>query len=273
MLKVAVTGAAGRMGSGIIKKIIEQENMELVAAIEIPNTPLESKDIGEQIGVGNIGIKISGAESLEDTLKSSNADVLVDFTIANAAYDTIKTAAKIGINLVVGTTGFTNKQLEDIKQIIKENNVKAVISSNMSIGVNVFFKILKDLSPVLNDFDIEIIEAHHNKKKDSPSGTAITAFEIITNQLNRNSEEVGVFGRKGIVGERTKKEIGLHAIRGGDIVGDHTAMFIGEGERIEITHKAHNREVFVAGVIRALNFVNNGEPGKVNGMDDVLGIK
>lgn len=273
MLKVAVTGAAGRMGSGIIKKILEQDDIEIVAAIEIPNTSLEGKDIGEVIGIGDIGVKTQGSENLEVILKESKAEILVDFTITSAAYETIKTAANIGVNLVVGTTGFTDEQSKEIAKIIKDTNIKAVISSNMAIGVNVFFKVLKDLAPILNDFDIEIIEAHHNKKKDSPSGTAMTAFEIVAKSINRNTEEIGVYGREGIVGERNNEEIGLHAIRGGDIVGDHTVMFIGEGERLEITHKAHTREIFIAGAMRALRFVMNGEPGKVNDMTNVLGIK
>jgi len=273
MLKVAVTGAAGRMGSGIIKRILEQDDIEVVAAIEIPNTPLEGKDIGEVIGIGNIGVTTQGAENLKEILKETKPDVLVDFTIASAAYETIKTATSFGVNLVVGTTGFTDEQSFEIANIVEKTKVKAVISSNMAIGVNVFFKVLRDLTPILNDFDIEIIEAHHNKKKDAPSGTAMTAFEVITKELDRKTDEVGVYGREGIVGERTKEEIGLHAIRGGDIVGDHTVMFVGEGERLEITHRAHTREVFIAGVMRALRFVMNGEPGKINDMADVLGIK
>jgi len=272
MIKVAVTGAAGKMGSGIIRKILEVDDIEVVAAIEMPNTPLEGKDIGEVIGIGNIGVKTQGSQNLENILKSAKPNVLVDFTIANASYETIKTATKLGINLVVGTTGFSDVQTKEITKMVKESNIKAVISSNMAIGVNVFFKILKDLTPILNDFDIEIIEAHHNKKKDAPSGTAMTAFETIANELDRNTEEVAIFGRKGIIGERTKKEIGLHAIRGGDIVGEHTVMYVGQGERLEITHRAHTREVFIAGVIRSLRFVNNAEPGKVNDMGDVLGI-
>jgi len=273
MLKVAVTGAAGRMGSGIIKKILEQDDIEVVAAVEIPNTPLEGKDIGEVIGIGNIGVTTTGGENLKEILKEAKPDVLVDFTIANAAYETIKTATSVGVNLVVGTTGFTDEQSSEIADIIEKTKVKAVISSNMAIGVNVFFKVLRDLTPILNDFDIEIIEAHHNKKKDAPSGTAMTAFEVIAKELDRKTDEVAVFGREGIIGERTKEEIGLHAIRGGDIVGDHTVMFVGEGERLEITHRAHTREVFIAGVMRALRFVMNTEPGKVNDMADVLGIK
>ncbi|MCL2156771.1 MAG: 4-hydroxy-tetrahydrodipicolinate reductase [Methanobrevibacter sp.] len=272
MIKVAITGAAGRMGSGIIKKIQELNDIEVVAAIEMPNTPLEEKDIGEVIGIGNIGVKTHGSQNLENILKSANPDVLVDFTIANAAFETVKTATKLGINLVVGTTGFSEEQLKKITNMVTESNIKAVISSNMAIGVNVFFKILKDLTPILNDFDIEIIESHHNKKKDAPSGTAKTAFEVIAKELNRNTKEVAVFGREGIVGERTKEEIGLHAIRGGDIVGEHTVMYVGEGERLEINHRAHTREVFIAGVIRSLRFINDAKPGKVSDMGDVLGI-
>jgi len=272
MIKVAVTGAAGRMGSGIIRKISEQEDMEVVAAIEMPNTPLAGVDAGEKAGIGPIGVAISDSNDLAKTLKESGAEVLVDFTIANAAVNTIKTTSECGVNLVVGTTGFSEEQAKNNEKIINEKNIKAVISSNFSIGVNVFFKVLKDLTPILNDFDIEILEAHHNQKEDSPSGTAMTAFEVIADALDRDTEDVGVYGRKGHVGKRTKEEIGLHAIRGGDIVGDHSVMYIGDGERLEINHRAHTREVFIAGVIRALRFVGSAEPGKVNDMADVLGI-
>lgn len=273
MIKVAVTGAAGRMGSGIIRKITEQDDMEVVAAIEIPETPLAGEDAGVRAGIGEIGVKIVGAEKLEETLKETNPDVLVDFTIAHAAVETVKKAASCGVNLVVGTTGFSDEQMESNIQAVKDNNIGAVISSNMAIGVNVFFNTLKKLAPILNDFDIEIIEAHHNQKKDAPSGTAMTAFETIAEALERDPEEVGVFGRKGMVGQRTKQEIGVHAIRGGDIVGDHTAMFIGDGERIEFTHRAHTREVFIAGVIRAIRYVPTAEKGVVSSMNDVLGLE
>lgn len=273
MIKVAVTGAAGRMGSGIIRKITEQDDMKVVAAIEIPETPLAGEDAGVRAGIGEIGVKITGAEKLEETLKETNPDVLVDFTIAHAAVETVKKAASCGVNLVVGTTGFSDEQMESNIQAVKDNNIGAVISSNMAIGVNVFFNTLKKLAPILNDFDIEIIEAHHNQKKDAPSGTAMTAFETIAEALERDPEEVGVFGRKGMVGQRTKQEIGVHAIRGGDIVGDHTAMFIGDGERIEFTHRAHTREVFIAGVIRAIRYVPTAEKGVVSSMNDVLGLE
>ena len=272
MLKIAVSGAAGRMGSGIIKKIQEQEGMEVVTAIEVPNSPIAGEDIGQKIGIGTLGVKISTSDNLEEALKESKPDVLVDFTIAHAAVETIRIASSLGVNLIVGTTGFTEKQAKENFENVKKNNVKAVISSNMAIGVNVFFKALKDLTKVLNDFDIEIIEAHHNKKKDSPSGTAMTAFEIIADELDRDSEEVGIYGREGMIGERSKEEIGLHAIRGGDIVGYHSVMFIGDGETVELNHRAHTREVFIAGVIRALKFIESAESGKVSSMNDVLGL-
>ncbi len=273
MIKVAVTGAAGRMGSGIIRKITEQDDMEVVAAIEMPNTPLAGKDAGVQAGIDELGVEIVGSEKLEETLKASGAEVLVDFTIAHAAVETIKKATSCGVSVVVGTTGFSDEQMDENIKNIRENNVSAVISSNMSIGVNVFFNTLKKLAPLLYDYDIEIIEAHHNQKKDAPSGTAVTAFEVIAEQLNRDTEEVGVYGRKGLVGKRTKEEIGVHAIRGGDIVGDHTVMFVGEGERLEVKHQAHTREVFIAGVIRAIRFVPTAEKGVVSSMNDVLGLE
>ena len=273
MIRVAVTGAAGRMGSGIIRKITEQDDMEVVAAIEMPNTPLAGKDAGLQAGIDELGVEITGSENLEETLKASEPDVLVDFTIAHAAVETIKTATSCGVGVVVGTTGFSDEQMQSNIDNVKANNVPAVISSNMAIGVNVFFSTLKKLAPLLYDFDIEIIEAHHNQKKDAPSGTAMTAFEVIAKELERDPEEVGVYGRKGLVGKRTPEEIGVHAIRGGDIVGDHTVMFVGDGERIELKHQAHTREVFIAGVIRAIRYIPNAEKGIVSSMNDVLGLE
>lgn len=273
MIKVAVTGANGRMGSKIIKTILEQEDMKLVAAIEAPNTPLAGKDAGEAIGSGNIGVEITPADELNKVLEETKPDVLVDFTIAGAAVETIKTASVSGVNLVVGTTGLSDDQMEEIRGVIRKNNVKAVIAPNMAVGVNVFFKILKDLAPILADYDIEILEAHHKHKQDAPSGTAIRAYEIIAQELGRDTCEIGVYGREGLVGERTSDEIGMHAIRGGDIVGDHTVLFAGEGERLEIVHRAHSRQAFVSGVIKAIRYVLTAPVGKISDMGDVLGLK
>ena len=173
MIKVAVTGACGRMGSKIIKTILKQDDMDVVAAIEGPNTPLEGKDVGEVIGIGEIGVEVNGSEKLSEVLQNKKPQVLVDFTIANAAVSTIKTTAKCGVNLVVGTTGFSDAEMTEIINAIEKNQVKAVISPNMAVGVNVFFKVLKDLATIIGDYDVEIIEAHHRHKKDAPSGTAV----------------------------------------------------------------------------------------------------
>jgi 4-hydroxy-tetrahydrodipicolinate reductase len=272
MIGVAVTGASGRMGSKIIKTILKQDDMEVVAAIEAPDTPLEGKDVGEVIGVGKIDVPVNGAQSLGEVLMEKKPDVLVDFTIADAAVGTIKTSAECGVNVVVGTTGFSDEQMALIKGYIEENNVKAVIAPNMAVGVNVFFKIIEDLAKILNDYDIEIIEAHHKHKADAPSGTAVKAYEILADALGRNKDETCVHGRQGIVGARTEGEIGIHAVRGGDIVGDHTVLFAGDGERIEIVHRAHSRQAFVSGVIKAVRYVV-GASKKISDMGDVLGIK
>jgi 4-hydroxy-tetrahydrodipicolinate reductase len=273
MIKVAVTGAGGRITSKIIKTMLKQENMELVAAIGSPNTPLEGKDVGEIIGAGHIGIPINGAQRLAKVLKGKKPDVLIDFTIANATVGNIRTSADCGVNVVVGTTGLSDMQMREIKKTIEENKIKAVISPNMAVGVNAFFKIIKDLATILNDYDIEIIEAHHKHKVDAPSGTALKAYEIIVDEFRRNKDETGVYGRQGMVGARTPEEIGIHAVRGGDIVGDHTVLFAGEGERIEIIHKAHSRQAFVTGLIKSVRYVVGAPEGKISDMGDVLGIK
>jgi 4-hydroxy-tetrahydrodipicolinate reductase len=272
MIDVAVTGASGRMGSMIINTILQQDDMQLVAGIEAPNTPLEGRDVGEVMGIGPINVPIVGAEKLSETLKGKKPDVLVDFTIAEAAVGTIKTTAESDVNLVVGTTGFTDEQMAENQKAVSDNKVGAVISPNMAVGVNVFFKIVEELAGILTDYDVEIIEAHHNKKKDAPSGTAIKAADLIAAALNRKMDEVGVYGREGMVGERTPQEIGIHAVRGGDIVGDHTVLFAGDGERIEIVHRANSRQAFVNGVIKAIRYVVSAEKGKISGMDDVLGL-
>ena len=272
MIKVVVTGACGRMGSKIIKTILKQDDMDIVAAIEGPNTSLEGNDVGEVIGIGEIGVEVNGAEKLSEVLLHKKPQVLVDFTIAKAAVSTIKTTAECGVNLVVGTTGFSDTEMIEITNTIEKNQVRAVISPNMAVGVNVFFKVLKDLANIIGDYDVEIIEAHHRHKKDAPSGTAVKAAEIIAHELDRNLEEVGVYGRKGIVGERTDDEIGIHAVRGGDIVGDHTVLFAGDGERLEIVHRAHSRQAFVNGVIKAVRYVKNADKSHVSDMADVLGL-
>jgi 4-hydroxy-tetrahydrodipicolinate reductase len=196
----------------------------------------------------------------------------VDFTIANVATDTIKKAAKFGVNLIVGTTGVSNEQLKEINDIISENKVKAIIASNTAKGVNVFFKILYDITSLLADFDIEIIEAHDNKKVYSLSGTSMNTFEIISFEIDKNTNDIGVFGRKGNDSERTKNEIGIHVIRCGDINPANSVIFAGVGEHIEIKNVVYDHNIFIDRVIKSINFIENEVPGKIHSMSDVLGI-
>lgn len=273
MIDVAVSGAGGRMGSMILKTILQQDDMNLVAAIEAPQTPLAGKDIGEINGLGKLGVVITPADKLKKLLLQKKPDVIIDFTIAEAAVNTVKTAAECGVNVVVGTTGFSDNQMEEMEETIENNMIKAVIAPNMAVGVNVFFKIIKDLSNLLEDYNVEIIEAHHKHKADAPSGTAVRVFEIIVEEMKRDKNEAGVYGRKGMVGARTPEEIGIHAIRGGDIVGEHTVLFAGDGERLEITHRASSRQAFVNGVMKAVRYVINADEGKISDMGDVLDLK
>ncbi len=261
--RIALVGACGRMGSLIIRRLLETEGVALSAAFDLVNI---GRDVGEVIGVGTLGVPVSASEDLASVLRETQTDVLVDFTIAAATAVNAPVAAAAGVNLIIGTTGLTAEQRADITDAVVGNNVAAVISSNYSIGVGVFFKLVREAARYLGEgYDVEIIEAHHNQKKDAPSGTAVTAAEII-------SEEQGgkefVFGREGICPRG--REIGIHAVRGGDIVGDHTVMFVGNSERIELRHQAHSREIFVGGAVMAAKWVVSQEKGAVYAMSDVL---
>ncbi|KKG14541.1 dihydrodipicolinate reductase [Methanosarcina sp. 2.H.T.1A.6] len=263
MINVAVLGACGRMGSLIIENITCSTNMQLVAAFDVGNI---GKDAGEFAHVGNLGIQISDVKDLETVLKKTQADVLIDFTIAAATIVNAPVAAGCGVNLIIGTTGLTPEQRAVIDEAIRKNKVRAVISPNYSVGVNVFFKLLREAAKYLEDYDIEIIEAHHNQKKDAPSGTALRAADVISEALGGKEY---VYGREGIAPRG--KEIGIHAVRGGDITGDHTVLFVGNSERIEIRHMAHSRQIFAKGAVRAAEWVCGQTPGIYN-MDDVLGL-
>lgn len=264
MIKVAVTGACGRMGGLIIENVLKSKEMKLVSAIDISNI---GKDIGEVMRIGALNVPVEDANNIEMSFESSKPDVLIDFTVADPAVKNVLAAARKKVNLVVGTTGFSREQRSIMETAIKFSGVSAVISPNFSIGVNVFYGLLAEAASRLDDYDIEIIEAHHNQKKDSPSGTALKAAQTITNVLG---EREFVYGRHGQA--LRKREIGIHAVRGGDIVGDHTVLFAGDGERIEIKHQAHSRQAFAKGAIRAAVWVCSARSG-VFDMKDVLGIK
>ncbi|MHC1572936.1 MAG: 4-hydroxy-tetrahydrodipicolinate reductase [Candidatus Syntropharchaeales archaeon] len=230
MIKLAVSGANGRMGRLIIDRIATEEGMEAVASFDIR------------------GEGVVHPEKMADTLRDRGVDVLVDFTVADAAIENAITAAQSGVNLVIGTTGFSEDDLLKLRSEI-EDRVAAVISPNFSIGVNLLWRLIKDAAAVLEGYDISIIEAHHRTKIDAPSGTALRAAKVL--------EDMG-------------REVDIHAIRGGDIVGDHTVIFSGIGERFEIAHHAQSRATFVNGVIRAVRWIHKRENG-IYSMDDVMG--
>jgi 4-hydroxy-tetrahydrodipicolinate reductase len=264
MIKIAVTGACGKMGGLIIENVLKSKEMKLVSAIDVTNI---GKDIGEVMRTGKLDIPVTDANDIENVLKKSKPDVLIDFTIAQAAVKNVTACARNKVNLVVGTTGFTKEQRSIMDKAISENSISAVITPNFSIGVNVFWGLLAEAAKRLGDYDIEIIEAHHNQKKDAPSGTAMKAAEVISNTLG--GKEL-IYGRHGIAPRH--KEICIHAVRGGDIVGDHTVLFAGDGERIEIKHQAHSRQAFAKGAVKAALWVSKAQPG-IYEMADVLGIK
>jgi 4-hydroxy-tetrahydrodipicolinate reductase len=259
MIRVAVAGAAGRMGRLIVQNVVNDDEMKLVQAFDIREI---GKDAGELAGVGNVGVSITHASEMENML---DADVLIDFTIADAAVENIRIASSKGVKLVVGTTGFTEEHWKKIEEFCK--NVPAVISPNFSVGVNIFWKLVEFAVQFLKDYDIEILELHHKFKKDAPSGTALKAAEIIRKHVG---EKKLVFGREGVCPRGD--EIGVFAIRGGDIVGEHTVFFIGMGERIEITHRALSRQAFASGAIKAAKWIANVDKPGIYGMNDVLGL-
>ncbi len=258
-IRVAVAGAAGRMGRLIVKNVVEDDELELVQAFDLREI---GKDAGELAGVGGVGVPIIDAKDMEKVL---NADVLVDFTVAEGAVENIRVASQKGVKLVVGTTGFTEEHWQKIREYCK--NVPAVISPNFSIGVNIFWKLLGMAIEFLKDYDVEILEMHHRFKKDAPSGTALKAVEILKRVLG---DRKVIFGREGVCPR--EDEIGVFAIRGGDVVGEHTVFFIGMGERIEITHRAWSRQAFASGAIKAVKWIANVDKPGIYGMNDVLGL-
>ncbi len=267
MVNVAVLGC-GRMGREIIKEAVE-EGFNVVAVVDAGDSSLNGQDAGMVSGIGELGVRVSPATHLEDILDETKPDVVIDFTNAEACFWNTKVIVQKDVNMVIGTTGFTDREMREIEQEINSHNVGAVISPNMSIGVNVYWQLIEEATRHLGDYDIEIIELHHRFKKDAPSGTAVKTAEIISRLRDVELEDAGVYGRKG-ASERKKGEIGIHAIRAGDIVGEHTVIYGTIGERIEVTHKAHSRAAFVKGVIKAVEFIVNKKG--VYSMKEVLGL-
>lgn len=267
MIKVAVTGAAGRMGGCIITLVTEAEGLEVAGAVEMAGHAKLGDDAGYVAGCGDLGVAIT--DSLE--LALADADLLIDFTWPEVTLANAAVCEKLEKALIVGTTGLKPEQREVITQVAE--SIPVVFAPNMSVGVNVCFKVLKDIAKTLGDgFDVEIVELHHNKKKDSPSGTAVRMGEIVADALDRNYDQVANYHREGMCGERPPEEIGMQTVRGGDIIGEHTVYFIGMGERIELTHRAMNRDMFARGAVRAASWLGGKEAGLYD-MQDVLGLK
>ena len=269
MTRVAVTGAAGRMGKTLIEAVNQAVGVELTAAIVEPGSTLAGADAGELAGQGKLGVALS--DSLDAVL--NDFDVLIDFTAPHVTMANIETCAAAGKKMVIGTTGLTDEQ----KAVLNAAGEKIAImfAPNMSVGVNLCFKLLEIAARALGDdggYDIEVVEAHHRHKVDAPSGTALRMGEVVADALGRDLKECAVYGREGQTGARPEKQIGFETIRAGDVVGDHTVLFATEGERIEITHKASSRMTFAKGAVRASAWLDSKDKG-VYDMQDVLNLR
>lgn len=266
MIRIAIPGAAGRMGRTLIDACQRAEGLQLGVATERAGHDLTGSDAGLVAGVGELGVVISGnLESVVDQF-----DVLIDFTAPAASLQHLEICRRHGKRMVIGTTGFSDEQKQQIKAASKE--IAVVFAPNMSVGVNLCLKLLDIAARVLGDeVDIEVIEAHHRHKVDAPSGTALRMGEVIADALGRDLKTCAVYGREGITGARERKTIGFETIRAGDIVGEHTVMFAAEGERVEVTHKASSRMTFASGAARAAGWLMS-QPGGLYDMQDVLGL-
>lgn len=266
-LRIAVTGAAGRMGKHLIETVYHTEGVEISAALERTGSSLLGADAGELAGVGRLNVPVStGIESVIDDF-----DVLIDFTVPAATLEHLMCCADHGKAVVVGTTGFSVGEQAAIEAL--SERMAICKASNFSTGVNVCFKLLEMAAKVLgDDSDIEIYEAHHRHKIDAPSGTALSMGEVVAETLGRDLHQVAVYGREGQTGARDKNTIGFATMRGGDVVGDHTVTFAADGERVEITHKASSRLAFARGAVRAASWLSAQKPGLYD-MQDVLSLK
>ncbi len=264
MTKVVVNGAGGRMGSILVRLIHESRELELAAAVEHDGHVKLGVDVGESAGVGKIGIKL-------ETRFPGSADVALDFSQPPGTMSALEWCLAKEVPLVVGTTGLDEKQHARLEKACRR--IAVLEAPNMSLGINLLLEVIPAVVRALgDDFDVEIVEAHHRFKKDAPSGTALKLAEAVARARGRRLSEVGIFGREGIVGARPQGEIGVHALRGGDIVGDHTIVFAGRGERIELVHRVHTRETFARGALRAASFLVDKPPGRYT-MADVLELE
>jgi 4-hydroxy-tetrahydrodipicolinate reductase len=267
MRRIAVIGAAGRMGKTLIEAISQAEGAQLTAAIERPESSLVGSDAGELAGVGRNGVVVQ--DSLGKVL--DDFDVLIDFTHPSTTLVNLELCRGAGKAMVIGTTGFTDQQKELLSKAATD--IPIVFAPNFSVGVNLCLKLLDMAARVMGDeADIEIIEAHHRHKVDAPSGTALRMGEVVANAVGRDLNEVAVYGREGQTGARDRQTIGFATVRAGDVVGDHTVLFATEGERVEITHKASSRMTFAKGAVRSALWLDGRWAGLYD-MQDVLSLK
>jgi 4-hydroxy-tetrahydrodipicolinate reductase len=265
-MRIAIAGATGRMGRMLIETVLGAEDAELVGALDVVGSPGVGRDAGEFLG-RTTGIKVT--DSFDIALQ--NAQYLIDFTRPEGTLAHALACTKLGVKMVIGTTGLDAAAQLDIRQAA--DNTAIVFAPNMSVGVNVTLKLLETAARILaQGYDIEIIEAHHRHKVDAPSGTALKMGEVVANALGRDLSKVAIYGREGVTGERDPSTIGFATVRGGDIVGDHTVLFAGIGERIEITHRAASRLTYAHGSLRACRFLADKPKGLFD-MQDVLGLR
>ena len=263
---VVVAGAAGRMGNRIVACLADTPELRLVAALEAPGHPAVGRDAGELAGVAKTGVNL-GTDAAAEIRRDR---ILIEFSVPEASLGHLKLVARAGARAVIGTTGFSAAQRAEIGDLAKDAAI--LLSPNMSVATNVAFKLLTMMAKALgDDYDIEITEIHHRFKKDAPSGTALRMAEIVAAALGRDLDQVAVFGRHGLPGERTRPEIGILSLRSGDVVGEHTVSFGTLGERLELTHRAHNRDTYARGALRAARFIARRPPGLYS-MADVLGL-
>ncbi len=265
-LKVVIAGCSGRMGHALLETVFADTDLVLHGALDRPGNPNLGRDAGEQLGKAS-GVVVTS--DIDSALK--DADVLVDFTRPEASMQYLEACQKAGVGVVIGTTGFAAEQKTAIEAAAK--NIPIVFAPNMSVGVTLLINLVEQAAKVLKDgYDIEVVEMHHRHKVDAPSGTALRLGEAAAHGIGQDLKDCAIYAREGVTGEREAGKIGFATLRGGDVVGDHTVMFAGTGERVEITHKASSRATFAVGALRAAKFLSDKSSGLFD-MQDVLGLK
>lgn len=267
MIRAVITGVAGRMGSTLARMVRDQQDMKVAGGTERKGTAAIGLDVGAVAGIGTLDVPVM--DDLARALERGQGQLVIDFTSAESSLEHARIAAERGIPLVIGSTGFSPQAKSEVARCAKK--VPIVMSPNMSVGVNLVIKVARELAQVLGEsFDVEILESHHRMKKDAPSGTALRLAEEVAAVLKRSPSDF-LMARQGQIGERGQKQIGIQTLRGGDVVGEHTIFFFGEGERVELTHRATSRDQFAKGALRAARWVISQPPG-LYGMNDVLGL-